>query len=83
VTGALAMGAAAVAGLVVGLVEPSLGAVTGATLGAGAGLVTASLEVMFGRYPAGRRPLAGFTVAALPVVVIGIPVYGVAQLLAA
>jgi hypothetical protein len=82
VTGALAMVGGALAGLVVGLLNPTLGVVTAATVGAGGGLVTASLEVLFGRYPAGRRPLAGVTIALLPVVVVGIPVYGVAQLLA-
>jgi hypothetical protein len=83
VTGALAMAGGALAGTVVGLLNPSLGVITAATVGAGAGLVTASLEVLFGRYPAGRRPLAGLTIAVLPIVVVGIPVYGVAQLLAA
>lgn len=81
VTGALAIAAGGLAGLAVGLLAPSLGAVTGATVGAGVGLLTASLEVVFARYPAGRRPLAGSTIAVIPVVVVGIPVYGVAVLL--
>lgn len=83
VTGAIAIVGAAVAGLVVGLVSPTLGALTGAIVGVGVGLVTAALEVIFDRYPAGHRPLGGLTIATIPVVVVGIPVYGVAVLLGA
>ncbi len=83
VKGALAIAASAVAGGAVGLLNPSLGALTAAVLGVGVGMVTAAIEVVFDRFPTSSRPFPAFAIAALPVVVVGIPVYGVAHLLGA
>lgn len=81
VKGGLAIGASAVAGGLVGVLEPTFGAVTAAAVGVGVGMVTAAIEVVFDRYPTSTRPFPSFAIAALPVVVVGIPVYGVVQLL--
>lgn len=83
VRGLLAMVAGGAVAAVVGVLNPVLGLLAGAAVGAGIGIVTASLEVLFDRFPSSGRPFAAFAIAALPVAAVGIPVYGVAQLLGA
>lgn len=81
VRGLLAMVAGGAVGGVIGAFDPALGVLAGVAVGAGIGIVTASLEVLFDRFPASGRPFAAFAIAALPVAAVGIPVYGVARLL--
>lgn len=45
-------------------------------IGVAAGLTSASVHQVLGRYPSARRPLGALAAAVLPVVVAGLPAYG-------
>lgn len=80
---ALAIGAGAVAGGVVGHLAAAVGIPVGALVGLGAGVVTAASVVLFDPYPTSERPADSAAIAALPVMALGIPVYAAAALVAA
>lgn len=80
-TSLIAVSLAVLAGLAVAWQLPALGFATGAAVGGGAGLMTASVRVLFDHYPASGRPSASGAIAALPVCALGVPSYAIALLL--
>lgn len=74
----LAIGGATAVGVVAGVVLPDLSFV-GAAIGFAAGLLSAALHQILGRYPAAGRPWAALAAAVLPIVVVGVPVYALAR----
>lgn len=67
--------AATAVGIVGGRVLPELGYVVSGLIGFAAGLLSASLHTLLGRYPSAGRPAAALSAAVLPIAVVGIPVY--------
>lgn len=80
-TGPMAVSFAVLAGLAVAWQLPGLGFGTGGAIGGAAGLMTASVRVLFDHYPASGRPSASGAISALPVCALGVPTYAVALLL--
>ncbi|PWD51834.1 hypothetical protein C8046_15465 [Serinibacter arcticus] len=63
-------------GIGAGFVLPDeLGYVVSGLVGFAAGLLSAALHALLGRYPSAGRPAAAVAAAVLPVAVVGIPVY--------
>jgi hypothetical protein len=81
-TSPIAVSLGVLAGLAVAWQLPALDYLTGGAIGGGAGLMTASVRVLFDHYPASGRPSASGAIAALPVCALGVPSYAVALLLA-
>lgn len=67
--------AATVVGVGGGYFLPEVGYVVAGLIGFSAGLLSAALHALLGRYPSAGRPAAAFAAAVLPVAVVGIPVY--------
>lgn len=82
-TGPIAVVAGVCVGLLAGWQLPGLDLATGGIVGAGAGLMTASVRVLFDHYPASGRPSASGAIAALPVCALGVPALALARLFAA
>lgn len=80
--GATAVIVASVAGgLVAGAALPDVGLLSGAVLGVAVGILAAAGDALFDRVPSLERRLAGWSVAVLPVAVVGILVYVVGRVL--
>lgn len=58
-----------------GAVLPELGYLVPGLIGFAAGLLSAALHTLLGRYPSAGRPAAALAAAVLPIAVVGIPVY--------
>ncbi|TGO05680.1 hypothetical protein [Serinibacter arcticus] len=67
--------AATVVGVGGGYFLPEVGYVVAGLIGFSAGLLSAALHALLGRYPSAGRPAAALAAAVLPVAVVGIPVY--------
>lgn len=67
--------AATVVGVGGGYFLPEVGYVVSGLIGFTAGLLSAALHALLGRYPSAGRPAAALAAAVLPVAVVGIPVY--------
>lgn len=67
--------AATVVGVIGGAVLPELGYVVSGLIGLAAGLLSAALHALLGRYPSAGRPSAAVAAAVLPIAVVGIPAY--------
>ncbi|MPV37225.1 hypothetical protein [Georgenia subflava] len=70
-------------GLLIGTVLAGVGTVPGMLVGLAAGILTAALHVLFGRFPASHRIRPALAAAVLVLLVSGVPVYLVSRLLAA
>ncbi|WP_127126879.1 hypothetical protein [Georgenia sp. SYP-B2076] len=73
--------AAGAVGLVTGELLAEVGPVPGLLLGLAAGILTAALHVLFGRFPSSRRVRPAAAAAMLPLLAAGVPVYLVSRLL--
>ncbi|GMA30264.1 hypothetical protein [Litorihabitans aurantiacus] len=71
----LTIAAATGVGIGGGYFLPEVGYVVSGLLGLSAGLLSAALHALLGRYPSAGRPAAALAAAVLPVAVVGIPVY--------
>jgi hypothetical protein len=80
-TGPIAVSVGVCAGLLAAWQLPGLGYATGGAVGGAAGLMTASVRVLFEHYPASGRPSASGAIATLPVCALGVPSYALALLL--
>lgn len=72
---------AAVAGIVVAVLMPSLTAVSGAVMGVFSGLVLLTSNLLFGRLPSVQSKHAWMSVFTLPIMVVGILMYVVGRIL--
>lgn len=79
----LAVVAGGLAGLGVGHLVPDLGLVVGALVGGVSGMVTVATVAILGPLPTSERTASSAAIAALPLVVLGVPAYAAAALLAA
>jgi len=77
----LTIALASLGGLGVGAVVPAVGMTTGLLVGLAAGLLSAAVHHVLGRFPASGQPMPALAAAVLPVLVCGVPVYVVGRLL--
>lgn len=70
-------------GLLTGALLDGVGPVPGLLVGLAAGILTAALHVLFGRFPASRRIRPALAAGLLVVLASGVPVYLVSRLLGA
>jgi len=80
---ALATVAGGGVGLLTGTLLDSVGPVPGLLVGLAAGILTAALHILFGRFPASRRVRPALAAGLLLVLTSGVPVYLVSRLLSA
>lgn len=80
---ALATAVGGGAGLLTGSLLDGVGEVPGLLVGLAAGILTAALHVLFGRFPASRRVRPALAAGLLLVLASGVPVYLVSRLLGA
>lgn len=70
-------------GLLTGALLEGVGPVPGLLVGLAAGILTAALHILFGRFPASRRVRPALAAGLLLVLASGVPVYLVSRLLSA
>jgi len=71
----LAMVVAGGAGLAAGALLPYVGTLVGGATGLVAGILTTTVHVVLGRFPAATRPLPALAAAALPLMLAGAPTF--------
>lgn len=82
VAAAVATVLAAGIGVLVGWQLPDVGVYAGGVVGAGAGVITAALHILFGRFPGAGHRMPALAAAMTPLLVGAVPVYLATGLLA-